>query len=108
MRLSRCCGGMGCPSLVERVSFGKKDTLGRGGGHGDREKAGTGAELFVLWAGAGFSWKLGAGGAQWGRLGGSVQEEGVGRESEGCPERWGSPGLGPRALDESKKKELLF
>jgi len=54
---------MGCPSLVQRVSFGKKDTLGRGRGHGDREKAGTAAELFVRWAGAGFSWKFGAGGA---------------------------------------------
>jgi len=63
VRLSRCCGGIGCPFLVERVIFGEKDTLGRKGGHGDREKAGTGAELFVLWAGAGFSWEIGTGGA---------------------------------------------
>jgi len=46
------------------MSFGMKDTLGRGGGHEDREKAGTVAGLFVLWAGAGFSWEIGAGGAQ--------------------------------------------
>jgi len=44
------------------VSFGKKDTLGREGGHEGGEKAGTGAEEKVLWAGAGFSWKFGAGG----------------------------------------------
>jgi len=49
------------------VSFRKKDTLGRGGGHGDREKAGTGAEEKVRWGGAGFSWSLGLWGVQWGR-----------------------------------------
>ena len=48
--------------LVQQVSFGKKDTLGREGGHEGGEKAGTGAEEKVLWAGAGFSWKFGAGG----------------------------------------------
>jgi len=67
------------------VSFGKKDTLGRGVGHGCGEKAGTGAELFVLWAGAGFSWKIGAGGAQWGRHGGNAQEGLCPSEPEGCP-----------------------
>ena len=46
-----------------------KDTLGRRGGHEDREKAGTTGELFVLWAGAGFSWESRTGGAQWGRSG---------------------------------------
>ena len=72
------------PSLVERVSFGKKDTLGRGVGHGDREKTGTRAEEKVLWCGAGFSWKFGAWGAQWGgqeetprRGEGSAQGRGV-------------------------------
>jgi len=50
-----------------------KDTLGRGVGHGDREKAGTEAEEKVLWAGAGFSWEFGAGGAQRGRPGGNAQ-----------------------------------
>ena len=51
------------------MNFGKKDTLGREGGHGDREKAGTGAEEKVRWTGAGFSWKFRDGGAQWGRSG---------------------------------------
>jgi len=55
-----------------RRNFGKKDTLGRGRGHGDREKAGTGAELFVLWGGAGFSWKFGPRGPM-GRSGGNAQ-----------------------------------
>jgi len=55
------------------VIFGEKDTLGRGVGHEDREKAGTGAKLFVRWAGAGFSWEFRTGGAQGGRPGGNAQ-----------------------------------
>ena len=46
-----------------------KDTLGRGVGHEDREKAGTTGEEKVRWAGAGFSWKFGAGGANGGGQG---------------------------------------
>jgi len=57
-----------------RRNFGKKDTLGRGVGHEDGEKAGTGAEEKVLWAGAGFSWEIEAGGAQWGRSRENAQE----------------------------------
>ena len=81
-----------------RRNFGKKDTLGRRGGHGDLEKAGIGAELFVRWAGAGFSWRFGAGGAQWGRSGENAQEGGVGREGEGCPGREPLRGTGIRFL----------
>jgi len=69
-----------------RRNFGKKDTLGRGVGHGDREKAGTGAEEKVLWAGAGFFWKIGDGEAQEGRSRGNAQEGAGGSEPEGCPE----------------------
>jgi len=74
--------------------FWEKDTLGRGVGHEDGEKAGTGAEEKVLWAGAGFSWKFGDGGAPMGeargkRPGGGSRERirgvsgeiGEGRES---------------------------
>lgn len=40
---------------VQKMSYGRKDNLGRRGGHGDREKAGAGAGEKVLWDGAGFS-----------------------------------------------------
>ncbi len=49
---------MGCPALIKRASFGNKDILVRGVRHEDREKAGTAAERFVRWVGAGFSWKF--------------------------------------------------
>ena len=52
---------------MKHWEFWEKDTLGRVCGHGDREIAGTTAKLFVLWAGAGFSWKFGPWGAQRGR-----------------------------------------
>ena len=74
------------------MSFGEKDTLGQRGGHGDREKAGTGAEEKVLWGGEEFSWEIGARGAQWGRSGENVQEGAGGSEPEGCPGRWGKSG----------------
>jgi len=64
------------PGLLEVQKEGSPTQARRGRGHGDREIAGTGAELFVRWAGAGFSWKSGAGGAQWGRLGENSQEKG--------------------------------
>ena len=80
----------------------------RGRGHGDREKAGTGAGLFVLWAGAGFPWEIGDGGAQWGRPGENAQEGVGGRESEGYPCDGGSPGPGPGPWISSKRKNCYF
>jgi len=112
VRLSRCCGGIGCPSLVERVSFGKKDTLGRGRGHGDREKAGTGAEEKVRWAGAGFSWKFGAGGAmgevRGKRPGGSLSERRRGVSGGWAGGEQDGPGwLHQRALNGPGDEQLV-
>jgi len=77
-RMADCCHFQAC--VVAKHGEGG---LIWGGNHGDREKAGTGTELFVLWAGTGFSWKSGAGGAQGGASGEKVQEELCPSESGG-------------------------
>lgn len=63
-----CLGKEGSYFLRENIGILGKDTQGRGRGHGGREKAGTGAERCVRWAGAGFPWKFGEAGAQRGEV----------------------------------------
>jgi len=81
------------------VSFGEKDTLARGGGHGSLREVGTGAGEIGRWEYPGFSCGFGPGGAQWGSTRETSQEGGLGRAGEGCPGKGlalevGLPGAG--------------
>jgi len=67
------------------MSFGKKDTLGREGGHGSLRDFGNSFMEIGRWEYTGISWDFGAGGAQWGRPGENAQEEPCPSEGEGYP-----------------------
>jgi len=62
--------------LVQKVNFGEKDTLDRGGGHGSLREIGNSPMKIERWAGTGFSWDFDQG---------EPQPKGPGREIPGWP-----------------------